>query len=146
MKNIYITYDFQRLDNWHNDSRYSLQYFIDNEIPEFVSTHFPQYTQADYRGIYSLDIQDLVGDEYYNPWVTSRFAVVWYDDLSHSEAQLLAWMQDVFTFLWIQRIANQTQARSWLDTNTTLQKIDNSTYLIMQENVEMWTPAKYLHL
>lgn len=151
MKNIYITYDFQWLNNWHNDSRYSLSYFIEQEAVDFIQTNFPQFdTQANYKALYSLNIQEVLDDSKYNVWVTKRFAVVSFDDTTSTEQQLLIGMQDVFTFMWIERLGNTAQARSWLDSNTLLTKINNTTYEVTPEITEVTLgetyPAQYLYL
>lgn len=142
MKKIYVTRNWKWLENGKNDSRYTLQYFIDNEAADFIATNFPQYTQADYKGIYSLGIQEVYND-------TEWFAVIEFDDLTHDEAQLLIWMQDVISFMGITKLSNAAAARSWLGNNWHT-KINNTQYEIAPAYTDEITwevfEAQYLYL
>lgn len=130
MANIYITSEPKSISN----SFYSLGYFLDQQFPAFIQANFPQYdTDALYKATYGLEIQEVLQDELYNQWVTKRFAVVTYDSLNKTEKQLLIGMQDVWAFMGIERLSNAAQARTWLDTNTTMTKINNTTYEVYPE-------------
>ena len=139
MKNIYVTFSLKWLDNWHNDSRYTLQYFIDNDFTNFIATKFPQYVIGNYKQTYSLEIQEVYND-------TQGFAVVSFDNLTTTETKFLLWIKDIISFMNITK-RTATYARNWL-TNNWYKKISETKFEVFPEYTLNWEtyPAVYINL
>jgi len=137
---LYVTRDRKWLDNWKNDSRYTLGYFIESWVPEFLTARFPEHEIKDYKTEYNMDIQEVYDD-------TKWFAVIEFDDTLRDETQFMTAIKKLKDMMNITKIT-KAQAKRSLSKRFT--EVEPDKFETVPETIDETTwdvyPAQYLYL